>query len=588
MKKLKSRDEWLNEGHSYDNEIENARMMRGSASELVEWANRKIAESRPENFKEGIIKPIQEAKGTPVTQDQWDIEWKIKKTFGKEYDDHFSKRIEAGKSVSRNDDQAEEWAYKNWKQLPTIARTMTLDESKVDEELTRMISDGAMSELHLLAKEAKDEKDFLKKAKDFVKGMGVKFDGLEKMFKALYADMAKNESVNEGKKIKPFKKVKVGDTATDYNGDEYKVIAIGKVKDLAEYDDSGAAEELDPNEDAIALDGRGGTAVFSYDPDGAAVYESVNEGKVWTLIKATKTGYQFLTGKDDGQTTTDLFHALKFDNIHKATKAAREWDKKHNIQTMVHVMNESVNEGKYNSNTDADDIFFLWDAAVDDDREGIEHSHGSSGSKRYSQFIFDDDVKGFDDFEKKVESLLKKNKWKYDFDGDVLNIYEAVESFEGEEKEIKITQKMWDKDWKLAGKDEDDNYEKRVNALLSVFKDPDDAEKHAEKKYNQLPPQASHMAIYESIDENDLGGAPRPVVDKDAWSGEVKTKWTPPKGLFKEPSNKIADELHKESDSLDQAMSRLDFYINRAGKLLDAKAKANLEVAKKLLKQKFA
>jgi hypothetical protein len=97
-------------------------------------------------------------------------------------------------------------------------------------------------------------------------------------------------------------------------------------------------------------------------------------------------------------------------------------------------MNESINEAKYDSNTDADDIFFLWDAAVDDDRGGIEHSHGSSGSKRYSQFIFDDDVKGFDDFEKKVESLLKKNKWKYDFDGDVLNIYESVNESKSEEQ----------------------------------------------------------------------------------------------------------------------------------------------------------
>ena len=62
MKKLKSRDEWLNEGHSYDNEIEKARMMQGSASDLVEWAARKIAESKPENFQEGVIQPIQERR----------------------------------------------------------------------------------------------------------------------------------------------------------------------------------------------------------------------------------------------------------------------------------------------------------------------------------------------------------------------------------------------------------------------------------------------------------------------------------------------------------------------------------------------
>ena len=119
------------------------------------------------------------------------------------------------------------------------------------------------------------------------------------MIKDLELAVMEGESVNEAKKMKPFKKVKVGDKATDYNGDEYKVIATGKVKDLGEYDKSGAAEELDPNEDAIALDdGDGGMAVFSYDPDGAAVYEAN-----WTkdkLIKAfgnNHDGYIIVKGK---------------------------------------------------------------------------------------------------------------------------------------------------------------------------------------------------------------------------------------------------------------------------------------------------
>ena len=88
-------------------------------------------------------------------------------------------------------------------------------------------------------------------------------------------------------------------------------------------------------------------------------------------------------------------------------------------------MNESVvNEGKYDSWVNADDIFFTWDATVDDDREGIEHGNASSGGKKYSQFVFDPDVKGFDDFEKRVKALIKKNKWKYEWDWDVLRIYE--------------------------------------------------------------------------------------------------------------------------------------------------------------------
>ncbi len=69
---------------------------------------------------------INEAKGTPVTQDQWDNEWKIKKVFGKEFDERFAQRVEAAMSVAKNEDQAEEWAYKNWKQLPTKAKSMTI------------------------------------------------------------------------------------------------------------------------------------------------------------------------------------------------------------------------------------------------------------------------------------------------------------------------------------------------------------------------------------------------------------------------------------------------------------------------------
>ena len=70
-------------------------------------------------------------------------------------------------------------------------KKILLDESATNEEITRALNDGAMSELHLLAKEAKDEKDFLSKAKDFVKDQGAKFDGLEKMFKEFYSDMKK-------------------------------------------------------------------------------------------------------------------------------------------------------------------------------------------------------------------------------------------------------------------------------------------------------------------------------------------------------------------------------------------------------------
>jgi len=53
-----------------------------------------------------------------------------------------------------------------------------------------------------------------------------------------------------------------------------------------------------------------------------------------------------------------------------------------------------------------------------------------------------------------------------------------------EAKEKPVTKVMWDK------KMTDDQKE---TALLSVFEDPDDAEKWIDVKYDDLPPQASHM-----------------------------------------------------------------------------------------------
>jgi hypothetical protein len=89
---------------------------------------------------------VNEAKEVEVTQEMWDTEWKIKKTYGKEFDENMAKRVEACMSVARNEEQAEEWAYKNWKQLPTIAKTMTLEESK-SEDVNEGMSKSAIKKL---------------------------------------------------------------------------------------------------------------------------------------------------------------------------------------------------------------------------------------------------------------------------------------------------------------------------------------------------------------------------------------------------------------------------------------------------------
>jgi hypothetical protein len=68
MTTIKGFDEFTNESHEWDRELEDARMMRGSAEGLTSWAERKIAESRPENFKEGIIDPVQEELTLPINE----------------------------------------------------------------------------------------------------------------------------------------------------------------------------------------------------------------------------------------------------------------------------------------------------------------------------------------------------------------------------------------------------------------------------------------------------------------------------------------------------------------------------------------
>jgi hypothetical protein len=72
------------------------------------------------------------------------------------------------------------------------------------------------------------------------------------------------------------------------------------------------------------------------------------------------------------------------------------------------------------------------------------------------------------------------------------------------------------------------------------------------------------------------------------WSGAVKTKWSPPPGLFTKGKTQIARVLTQQSNSLKQAMSRLNFYINRAGKNLPPKQLKVLNMTKEVLRQMWA
>ena len=60
--------------------------------------------------------------------------------------------------------------------------------------------------------------------------------------------------------------------------------------------------------------------------------------------------------------------------------------------------------------------------------------------------------------------------------------------------------------------------------------------------------------------------------------------YTPPKGLFTESAEKIANRLKRDSKDLRQAMARLNFYINRAGSNLSQEESKKLERAKEVLR----
>ena len=72
------------------------------------------------------------------------------------------------------------------------------------------------------------------------------------------------------------------------------------------------------------------------------------------------------------------------------------------------------------------------------------------------------------------------------------------------------------------------------------------------------------------------------------WSKDVRTGWHPPEGFFKQSAESIAKGLKNASDSLKQAVSRLNFYRNRTGKNLSKDDKSRLELALTKLQKLYA
>jgi hypothetical protein len=71
------------------------------------------------------------------------------------------------------------------------------------------------------------------------------------------------------------------------------------------------------------------------------------------------------------------------------------------------------------------------------------------------------------------------------------------------------------------------------------------------------------------------------------WSDEVQTKFTPKKDIFKQSSEEIAEYFYNNSKDLKQALARINFYLNRAGKNLKLEDKTRIEKAKDILRSKY-
>ena len=95
------------------------------------------------------------------------------------------------------------------------------------------------------------------------------------------------------------------------------------------------------------------------------------------------------------------------------------------------------------------------------------------------------------------------------------HIQSEIKSQLGEARSKKVTKQMW------AKMDDD----KKIDALLSVVKDPDDAEKYFDKKWNELPSGFERdMTIYESVNEEHIDekeGVPHYTKDGEEWKGAV-------------------------------------------------------------------
>lgn len=75
-------------------------------------------------------------------------------------------------------------------------------------------------------------------------------------------------------------------------------------------------------------------------------------------------------------------------------------------------------------------------------------------------------------------------------------------------------------------------------------------------------------------------------LNEKKWSQKVQTSFHPPEGTFSKSPEEIIKALSSDGADYKTVMSRLNFFLNRAGKNVSDKVESNVETAKKILMSK--
>ena len=92
-------------------------------------------------IREAIAGILTEKRTRVIDKKIWDKELGLRKTFGKEFDDNFAKRVEILLNAVKNQDKAEKWAMYDFLKLPAAVGTLKITESVNESDNWKTVKD---------------------------------------------------------------------------------------------------------------------------------------------------------------------------------------------------------------------------------------------------------------------------------------------------------------------------------------------------------------------------------------------------------------------------------------------------------------